>query len=246
MSRNLAAAVVAVGGCFVVAGCAGAPVDNRPVVRIVEAAQPSVAVPLGQFLPNAREMSTTLGTGPNSFMGQLVEGDEDMLLRNVDEVQATPAHCVSTAYRLQKSVYDAGPVQSVASNSWAGGGFDGPPVSGFFGVVQMASTADAEEFFATITDNWRRCNGQTVALRHPGAGTDELSRVSDVAFDERVVSAIVLHASGDTGSATTVRALGVAGDCIVDVEITDPRGTAAAQPAAGVAELMLDKIAAQR
>lgn len=242
------ATIVAVlsAACLALAGCAGAPVDQRPVVRIVEAAQPSRSIPLAQFLPSAQELSATLGTGPDGLMGQLVEGDADMLLRSVDAVQATPVHCVSTAYRLQKIVYDAGPVQAVATGSWAGGGFDGPPVSGFFGVVQMAGAADAAQFFATITDQWRRCNGQTVALQQAGSGTDELSRVSGVVFDERVVSANVLHTSAGPGSPATSRALGVVGDCIVDVELTDPRAAGGVQPAVGVAELILDKIAAQR
>ena len=129
----------------------------------------------------------------------------------------------------------------MASSSWAGGRFDGPPVSGFFGIVQMASAADAQEFFATIADKWRRCNGQTVVLQQPGQGAEELSRITEVAFDQRVVSATVLHAS-----ASAMRALGVAGDCIVDVEITDPRSVGGAQPAVGVAGLILDKVSALR
>lgn len=233
-------------GCLALVGCSGAPVDNRPVVRIVEAAQPSMTIALGGFLPSAQELSTTLGTGPNGFMGALVEGDDDMLLRSVGEGQVTPVDCVSTAFRLEKIVYDSGPVQSVASSSWAGGGFDGPPVSGFFGVVQMASAGDAQEFFATITDKWRRCNGQTLALQQPAEGAEGVRRVVDVGFDQRVVSATVLHASGASGSASASRALGVVGDCIVDVEITDPRAAGGPNPATGVADIILDKIAAQR
>jgi len=240
-TKRAASMAGAVGACLALVGCAGEPVDERPVVRIVDAAQPSVAIPLGEFLPSTQELSATLGTGPDGFMGQLVEGDADMLLRSIGAAQATPLDCVSTAYRLQKVVYDLSPVQSVASSSWAGGGFDSPPVSGFFGVVQMASGAGAQELFATLADKWRRCNGQTVVLQQPGQGAEELIRISEVSFDQWVVSASVLHASS-----RAMRALGVAGDCIVDVEITDPRSVGGAQPAVGVAELILDKIAAQR
>jgi len=244
--QRVAGIATMVGVCAALVGCSGAPVDDRPVVRIAPAAQPSVAIPLGQFLPSAQELSATLGTGPNGVMGQLVEGDADMLLRSVGDAEATPVDCVSTAYRLQKVVYDSGPVRSVTSSSWAGGDFGSPPVSSFFGIVQMASAADAQEFFATMTEKWRRCNGQTVALLHPGQGADELSRIGDVVFGDRVVSATVLHASGGTGSASVSRALGVAGDCIVDVEITDPRAASDPRPATGVAELILDKISSQR
>jgi hypothetical protein len=240
------ASVLVVGAvCVVTAGCAGAPPDDRPVVRIMEAARPSTAIPLGQFLPDAAELSATLGTGANGFMGQLVQGDAGMLLQSVSDAQVTPPDCVSAAYRLQKIAYDGARVQSVASTSWTGGDFGAAPVSGFFGVVQLPSVANAQTFFATVTDEWRRCNGQGVALRQPAPGADELSRITDVAFDRRVVSASVLHAAGGSGS-PTFRALGVAGDCIVDVEIIDPRAAGGAQPAVDVSQLMLDKITAQR
>lgn len=241
--KPLAALVASVG---VLSGCTGAPVDERPVVRILEVAQPSLAIPLGRFLPSAQELSVTLATGPNGFMGQVVEGDDDMLLRNVGDAAATPVDCVSTAYRLQKVVYDTGPVRSVATSSWAGGEFEGPPVSGFFGVVQMASVADAREFFATVTDKWRRCNGQTVALEQPGPGADELSRIVDVAFDDQTVSASVLHASAGSAAVGVSRALGLAGDCIVEVEIADPRAPGDLRSATGVADVILDKISASR
>jgi PknH-like extracellular domain len=243
-SGRLAAGVAVTG--LVLAGCAGAPADDRPVVRIAEAAQPSPVVPLGPFLPTALELSTLLGTGPNSMMGRPVEGDADVLLSSVADAQAAPAECVSAAYRLQEIVYDASPVQSVASNTWAGGGFDAAPVSGFFGVVQMASAADAQAFFASITDQWRRCNGQTVALQLPGHGADELSRITDVAFAQDVISANVLHTSGGTGSPTGLRAVGVAGDCIVEVEVTDPRPAGNARGAVEVVDVILDKITAVR
>jgi hypothetical protein len=231
---------------LVVAGCTGAPADDRPVVHIVEAAQPSPAVPLGPLLPTAVELSAVLGTGPNAMLGRPVEGDVEALLSSVADAQAAPADCVSAAYRLQEVVYDTSPVQSVASNTWAGGGFDGPPVSAFFGVVQMAGHGAAQEFFASVSDQWRRCNGQTVALRLPGLGTDELSRITDVAFGEHVVSASVLHASGGTGSPTGLRAIGLAGDFIVEVELTDPRPAGDAHGAVAVADLIRDKITAAR
>ncbi|KWX66284.1 sensor domain-containing protein [Mycobacterium sp. NAZ190054] len=246
MSKRAAAAVGVACACVALSGCAGAPVDDRPVVRIAEAARPSTAVPLGPFLPTAHELSTILATGPNGLLGRPVEGDADVLLRSVADAQVTPAECVSAAYRMQDIVYDTSPVQSVASNTWAGGGFDGPPVSGFFGVVQMADHAAAQEFFASLTDQWRRCNGQTVAMQAAAPGAGEMSRVTGVSFGDRVVSANVLHASGGTGSPTGMRAVGLAGDCIVEVEVVDPRDPADAQQAVAVADVILDKIAAVR
>jgi hypothetical protein len=166
----------------------------------------------------------------------------------VRESEATPIDCVSAGYRLEKVVYRASPVRSVASQSWMGGDQSGPSYSGFFGAVEFATPADARAFFAASAVKWHRCNGQTLVLRQPGPGADGLSRITDVLVDNWVVSAVVLH---DDGS-TIQRALGVASDCVVDVEVTNPPtntappnntgGGSGAAGAVGVASLMRQKI----
>ena len=235
MMRSSAATMAALSACVVLAGCATAD-KGAPVVRVAEAAKPSQARALDHVLPTLDEMAVVLGS--RGFMGQLVEGGADMLLAGVGESQATPVDCVSPTYRLQKVVYQVGPVRAVASQSWAGGSFDGPPVSGFFGVVQFATADDAQAFFAATADKWHRCNGQTMVLHQPDRGADGTSRITDVTVDQRMVSAVVMR---DAGS-TTQRALGVAADCIVDVEITDAHGAGGAPGAVGVTNLMLQKI----
>ena len=222
--------------CAVLAACAPT-VDQRPVVHIAEAAKPSVSRPLNQVLPTGDELTTTLGVGPG-FTGQLVVGGADMLLQGVGESEATPIECVSAGYRLQKVVYAASPVREVASQSWAGGDLNGPPLSGFFGAVKFATADDAKGFFAASADKWRRCNGQTMVLHQPEHGADGVSRITDVVVDSTVVSAVVLH---DDGS-TIQRALGVAADCVVDVEISDVDRGGGARGAVAVANLMLQKI----
>jgi len=233
--RSTALTMAALSACVVLAGC-GAPADDAPVVRVAEAAKPSPVRALDHVLPTTEELAVVLGS--TGMMGQLVEGGPDMLLAGVGESDATPADCVSPTYRLQKVVYQASPVQAVASRPWAGGSFDGPPTSGFFGVVQFATPGDAQAFFAASADKWHRCNGQTVVLHQPEHGADGSSRITDVTVDDRMVSAVVMR---DAGS-TIQRALGMAGDCVVDVEVTNTHGAGGAQDAAGVANLMLQKI----
>ena len=128
----------------------------------------------------------------------------------------------------------------LSRQSWIGGDQNGPTYSGFFGAVQFATPDDAQAFFAASADKWHRCNGQTLVLHQPEHGADGLSRITDVVVDTRDVSAVVLH---DDGS-TIQRALGVASDSVVDVEVTNPPGAAGggAQGAVGVANLMLQKI----
>ena len=174
------------------------------------------------------------------MMGQRVQGGPDMLLATVGAADGTPTDCVSPAYRLQRVVYQAGPVQSVASQSWAGGSFDGPPVSGFFGAVQFSSEDAAQAFFAASADKWHRCNGQTLVLNQPDHGAQRTSRIAGVTVDGHLVSAMVMQ---DAGSMTQ-RALGLAADCVVDVEISDVDSLGSPQDASRVAKLMLEKVAA--
>jgi hypothetical protein len=224
--------------CAVLAGCSSTPVDGAPVVHIAEAAKPSVSRALDQVLPTVDELATILGTA--GYMGQLVKGGPEMLLQGVSESEATPIDCVSAGYRLEKIVYRASPVRSVASQSWVGGDQNGPSYSGFFGVVQFATPDDALAFFAASADKWHRCNGQTLVLHQPEHGADGLSRITDVGIDDRIVSAVVLHDNGSTAQ----RAIGVASDCIVDVEVTNPAGDSgtSASGGVGVANRMLQKI----
>ncbi len=238
VSSSRAVGIAAIlGAGIALAGCA-TPVNDGPAVHIAEVAKPSPVRALDQVLPTADELATMLGAA--GLMGQLVEGDADMLLQSVGEAEATPVDCVSTGYRLQKVVYDAGPVRTVASRSWAGGDANGPSSSGFFGVVQFATPDDAQEFFAAAADKWHRCNGQTLVLQQPDSHTAGASRITDVGVDRRTVSAVVMH---DAGS-TVQRALGVASECIVAVEISDVAGPDAmgAHDAVSVANLMLQKI----
>lgn len=235
MRRGVLAA--ALGVVAILAGCSAPPADP-PVVHIAEAAKPSPHRALDQALPSSDELTATLGA--SGLMGRPVTGGPDMLLQSVREAEATPLDCVSTGYRLEKVVYQGNPVLSVASQSWAGGDINGPTANGFFGVVEFSDADAARAFFAASADRWHRCNGQTLALHQPQRGADGLSRITEVGIDNRILSAVVMQ---DAGS-TVQRALGVADDCIVDVEISDGAGPKAtgARDAAAVADLMLQKI----
>jgi hypothetical protein len=238
--RSTRPTIAALSACALLAGCSSPPVNQAPVVHIAEAAKPSPSRNLDGVLPTGDELATILGTA--GFLGQRVTGGAEMLLQSVHESEATPVDCVSAGYRLEKVAYQGSPVQSLASQSWIGGDQNGPSYSGFFGAVKFASATDAQAFLAASADKWHRCNGQTLVLHQPEQGADGLSRITDVVVDGNTVSAVVLH---DDGS-TVQRALGVASDCVVDVEVTNPPALNAgsATGAVGVAHLMLQKIAA--
>jgi len=233
--RSAIRTAVALSACVVMSSCAAPIQDARPTVRIAEAVAPTPARALEAVLPTQEDLAFL---GPNGMMGQRVMGGFDMLLASIGEADATPVDCVSPTYRLQRMVYRAAPVQSVASQSWVGGSFDGPPVSGFFGVVQFASAAEAQAFFAASADKWHRCNGQTLVLNQPDHGAQRTSRVTDVTVDGRMVSAMVMQ---DAGSMSQ-RALGIAADCVVDVEVSDVNSLRGPREATAVASLMLEKV----
>lgn len=203
-------------------------------------------IELDRVLPTTAELSDVLGMGSEGFLGQLVEGDAEILLRGVGPADVAPADCVSATYRLQQVVYAASPVRAVATQPWTGGDVAdpaGPSVSAYLGVVELASAADAQDFFTATVEDWRRCDGRTVEFRQPDHGTAAVSTISEVTIDGTVVSAVVSHDAGQR----VQRALGVAADCIVDVEVSQlrtPVDDGAATAAVEVARLMLDKVAA--
>ncbi|MGV0848716.1 sensor domain-containing protein [Mycolicibacterium phlei] len=225
--RAATVTVVAVGALL--AGCATTTIAEPPAVRIAEVVAPSPDRTLDRALPTLDEMSSL--TGSTGFVGQLVEGGPEMLLQAAD---AAPADCLAAAGPLQQTVYAAGPVRSVVSQSWAGGDANGPSATGFFGVVQFTDSGAAQQFFATSADKWHRCNGQMLVQETTS------SLVTDVAVDDRIVSAVVMKDSGTT----VQRALGAVGDAVVDVEITDVAGPSptGAAAAVAVANLMMQKI----
>ena len=81
-------------------------------------------------------------------------------------------------------------------------------------------------------------------LRSGGTGAGARSRITDVTVADRVVSAVVVHEVAGGSGTPIERALGVAGDAIVDVEITDLAGarSGGADGAVDVARILLDKL----
>lgn len=226
----------------VAAAVAGAVLSGCATGVTGTAVAPAV---LERILPTAEELSDLLGSGSVGMLGQLVEGDADTLLRGVGAADAAPPDCVGATYRLQHAVYRSSPVRGVATRPWiAGDPADpaGPSVSAYLGVVELASAEDAHDFYADAVADWRRCDGQTMVLDQPDHGTRARSTITDVAIDGTVVSAVVSHDAGHP----VQRALGVAGDCIVDVEVSHLRAPLGegATDAVEVARLMLNKVAA--
>ena len=82
--------LAAASACALLAACT-ATVDGMATTSAGDKPTSS----LNQLLPTGEELSTTLKIGPDGFMGQLVEGGADTLLRGIGESEASPPDCVS-------------------------------------------------------------------------------------------------------------------------------------------------------
>ena len=93
------------------------------------------------------------------------------------------------------------------------------------GAVALASPRDASELFARFVSQWRRCQGKTEVFRHSldEVGIpDYLNRITDVKTVGAMLTAVVILSSSDDPSPLpSERAVGVAYNCILDVEVTE-------------------------
>ena len=237
----------AVCACVALAGCAGAPVDDRPVVRIEQAAQAAGGGSAGTVPADRGRAVRRVGHRPQRIHGATGR-------RRHRHVAAQCGSRRGGAAGLRQHRLPA-PEDRLRRQPGAVGGqrlLDRRRLRRPAGLRILRGRADGEH--RRRPGVLRGDRRQVAALQRPDRGTaarhtgvpTRSSRISEVTFDQRVVSASVLHASVATGSPPGMRARAWSGDCIVDVELADPRGVGGAQPAVGVAELILDKIAAQR
>jgi hypothetical protein len=106
-------------------------------------------------------------------------------------------------------------------------------------VVALPSTVAADALFATLTQQWNRCNGATVTPDLP-SGRGPTAVISDVRAADSVLAAHV--DAVNTFRITSGRAVGVRVNCLVEVGVAffsdhRPDGTAVR-----IAHQMMDKV----
>lgn len=222
----------------VVAGCTGT-VDG--------ASRRQESLPLTQVLPTESQVTKAVGNsvGPGN---PAVTGPITMLPNGIrDSTDATPVDCLGPATPLMRTVYEHGDVRDVALRSFSRYG-EGLNVSSVnTGVVRFASDAAAARMFAVFATQWRSCNNTTVEVHV--TPTSALGwQVTDVHQVNGILSATVLSgATGDLPSFPTEHAVGLAADCIVDVDVAvtaalPGRQVGGGRRAVGVVQAMLDNI----
>ncbi len=164
---------------------------------------------IASMLPDATELSRTLGARPPSYDIEPLVGDATDLRNTIIGSDVTEPQCVGVVAPLETRTFETAPVSAVAYVTL-------PEAT--VGVVSLSSDTDARSLFSAFAEQWQQCNGKTV-VKSDGVGTydNEISRVDAT---DSVLSATVTMSTPSTGMRTqTQRTLGVAEDCIVDVEV---------------------------
>jgi hypothetical protein len=217
-------------------GCAET-VEGTPNVPDKSASAPthSASAPphwIASVLPNAAELSRVLGDQETGDCVDPLVGDVTDLRDTVIGSQVTESQCIGVAAPLERRTFEAASVDAVAYVTR-------PDAT--FGAVALSSIEDAQVLFNAFANEWQGCDGKTV-VRSDGTGTykDEISRVS--ISDNQVSAVVTLSTYANSRLTRTVRALGRAEDCIVDVEVpvSDPSMTVSDMetPAAQLVQIM--------
>jgi PknH-like extracellular domain len=231
-------AAVLTAGCAVTVAGKGEPArDSAGIVGVGRS--------ITDVLPTRAELAAVLRSPVEDSGFPPSVGDSDVLSSFLPEDA-----CAGVAYPMLKDPYRGTPVRAVADKNWSG-------VDTRFrvqvGAVALASPRDARAVFARFVEQWQRCQGKSVVLK---SGPDEVGipdyrhEITGVSVTGPVLTAVVMLTSSgsDSLSLPNERAMAVAYNCIIDVEVTDFRWREGSAPTSGhardVAEKMMTKAGA--
>lgn len=204
---------------------------------------------LQRALPTAEQVRVAVGN-PLDPIGQPVLGSIDVLpdgIRGDDAVD--PIECLGAITPLMRWVYEKGDVRDVAWQDFARFGEGQTVSSANTGVVRFDSDAEASRMFTQFVTRWRSCEGGRVGIN---AGGDDVGlSVIDVTLAGPILSATILSGESDTeGGFPTEHAVGLSGDCIVDVDVAvtapDPAKRVATTRAVDLVRAMLGNLSGSR
>jgi len=211
------------------------PACNEAIPGSPEAAEPSQSTQadatwIESVLPDSTELSQVFNSDAEDI--DPLVGDASDLRETMIGSDVTERQCIGTVSPLERQTYAAAPVHEVAYATLS---------DATFGALVFSSAADARSFFDTSVTQWLDCDGRTVTVTS-GAGS-HTNKISDVEATADVISAAVMMSTQSTGmQSPTGRALGVAENCIVDVELS----TSVTASAVALTRLMLAKVLVQQ
>ncbi len=207
-------------------------------------------VGLQQALPTSEQVASAVGN-PLDAAAPPAVGDINLLpngIRNSKDV--SPLDCLGAVSPLMRVVYEKGDVRGVGLQDFARYGQGMTVSSVHAGVVRFASDIEAARMFSSFISQWRSCADTRVSV-HITETADLQWTVTDVRQTDGILSATILTGAADQQSAfPTEHAIGLAADCIVDVDvaITDvqPARRVAAGRAGDLVRLMLENVSRGR
>ena len=155
-------------------------------------------------------------------------------------LDASPSECAEVQFELHKNSYGRADIRNAAQEIWWTVRLRNVKViSVTESVVALPSAVAADALFATLTQQWNRCNGATVTSDLP-SGRGPTAVISDVRAADSVLAAHV--DAVNTFRITSGRAVGVRVNCLVEVGVAffsdhRPDGTAVR-----IAHQMMDKV----
>jgi hypothetical protein len=231
----------------VLAGCTST-VDGAAARQIPA----STVRDLTTILPNAAEVSRVAGN-PLADNGSPVIGGIDVLPNGIrDNDAADPIECLGPVSPFMRVVYEGGDVRGAAWQEFANYGGGQAVSSVNAGVVQFASDTEAQRMFSAFATRWKSCKGKTVTTAlHNATNTELYQKITDVRVDGPMLSATVVNTDNQGDPAfPTERAIGLALDCVADVDVAVTGGTQAQQQASGravsLAATMQDRVTRRR
>jgi hypothetical protein len=164
-----------------------------------------------------------------------------------------PADCLGVVHMMQQGPYRSAPIKNIAREMWAHNGDSVKVDDVNEGIVALPTAADANALFAKFSAQWKNCDGTTLTM--PPSGVYDQDAITDVRIMDSVVAATVSMGSGPHSILTSIpeaRALGVRGNCLVEVMVSfvpttypSDQGTGDINTSAiDIAHAVIDKISA--
>jgi hypothetical protein len=170
-----------------------------------------------------------------------------------DDGPAFPVDCLGVAAMLQQSVYQSATVKDVAVETWRQAAKSAEITGVTEAVVSLPTAADADALFAEFSQQWRKCDGTTLSM--PGSVFRLKGKITNVQVATSLLAATVSigwsSPGSDSASIPAGRAIGVRGNCLIEVEVDFFRPSIPSHQtpgdindsAIGVAGAMMDNVA---
>lgn len=214
-------------GIAVLAGCSATV--GGSAVRQTAGVTPRELV---AALPDSAEVSKIVGNPLDNNGSRPQSGGIDILPNGIrDNDTARPIECLGPVSPFMRIVYEKGDVVGAAWQQFSNYGGGQAVSSADAGVVQFRSEAEAQRMFTDFVNRWKSCDGTTVTtFLHDGNGTELYEKITGVRVDGTLLTATVVNSDNQGDAAfPTERAVELAGDCLVDVDVAVTAGGPAQQ-----------------